>query len=330
MEKNFPRRRRRAAASALATAATVAGLLLSSVSAGATALEPADDVAANAAAVSADTHIAAATDRPFKDVSSSHKFAREIYWMYDARLSTGVMGPNGREYRPSERLTREAMAAFMFRKYADPSYQAPRASWFNDVKTDAKFYREISWMYEYGLSKGVNNEYDGRIYQPKAKLSREAMAAFMYRALHDGGYLDPADHLVDVDLSSHPFGGEISWMFKAGLSTGIKTPAGVAYQPKGNLSREAMAAFMYRSKAMPAEITRIPNPTPPPAPKPRPKPPVVAPPVTPPPPPPVEKYFKNCTEAWNAGAAPVRRGDPGYGRHLDRDGDGVGCEKRPR
>ncbi|KAB8185251.1 calcium-binding protein, partial [Lysobacter maris] len=27
-----------------------------------------------------------------------------------------------------------------------------------------------------------------------------------------------------------------------------------------------------------------------------------------------------------AGAAPVRRGDPGYARHLDRDGDGIGCE----
>jgi hypothetical protein len=36
--------------------------------------------------------------------------------------------------------------------------------------------------------------------------------------------------------------------------------------------------------------------------------------------------FRNCTAARAAGAAPVRRGDPGYGRHLDRDGDGVGCE----
>jgi hypothetical protein len=26
------------------------------------------------------------------------------------------------------------------------------------------------------------------------------------------------------------------------------------------------------------------------------------------------------------GAAPVRRGDPGYGSHLDRDNDGIGCE----
>ncbi len=37
-------------------------------------------------------------------------------------------------------------------------------------------------------------------------------------------------------------------------------------------------------------------------------------------------YYDNCTAARNAGAAPVRSGDPGYGRHLDRDGDGVGCE----
>lgn len=36
--------------------------------------------------------------------------------------------------------------------------------------------------------------------------------------------------------------------------------------------------------------------------------------------------YRNCTAARAAGAAPVRRGDPGYGRHLDRDGDGVGCE----
>jgi hypothetical protein len=36
--------------------------------------------------------------------------------------------------------------------------------------------------------------------------------------------------------------------------------------------------------------------------------------------------FLNCTAARAAGAAPVRRGDPGYGPHLDRDDDGVGCE----
>ena len=37
-------------------------------------------------------------------------------------------------------------------------------------------------------------------------------------------------------------------------------------------------------------------------------------------------YYANCSAAARAAAAPVRVGDPGYGRHLDRDGDGVGCE----
>ena len=38
------------------------------------------------------------------------------------------------------------------------------------------------------------------------------------------------------------------------------------------------------------------------------------------------RAFANCDEARAAGAAPVRRGQPGYGPHLDRDNDGVGCE----
>ncbi len=38
------------------------------------------------------------------------------------------------------------------------------------------------------------------------------------------------------------------------------------------------------------------------------------------------RAFTNCAEARAAGAAPVRRGDPGYGPHLDRDNDGIGCE----
>lgn len=38
------------------------------------------------------------------------------------------------------------------------------------------------------------------------------------------------------------------------------------------------------------------------------------------------QVYKNCAAARAAGAAPVRRGEPGYGPHLDRDNDGIGCE----
>ncbi|WP_150002936.1 excalibur calcium-binding domain-containing protein [Iodidimonas gelatinilytica] len=38
------------------------------------------------------------------------------------------------------------------------------------------------------------------------------------------------------------------------------------------------------------------------------------------------RVFKNCSEARAAGAAPVFANDPRYGKHLDRDNDGIGCE----
>ncbi|MFV0460045.1 MAG: excalibur calcium-binding domain-containing protein [Actinomycetales bacterium] len=37
-------------------------------------------------------------------------------------------------------------------------------------------------------------------------------------------------------------------------------------------------------------------------------------------------YYPNCSAARAAGAAPLRRGDPGYSTSLDRDGDGIACE----
>ncbi|NGP26084.1 excalibur calcium-binding domain-containing protein, partial [Rhodococcus aetherivorans] len=40
--------------------------------------------------------------------------------------------------------------------------------------------------------------------------------------------------------------------------------------------------------------------------------------------------YKNCTEAWNAGVAPLYRDEPGYAPKLDRDDDGIACEVDPR
>ena len=37
-------------------------------------------------------------------------------------------------------------------------------------------------------------------------------------------------------------------------------------------------------------------------------------------------HFANCKEARQAGAAPLRQGEPGYRPKLDRDGDGIACE----
>jgi Excalibur calcium-binding domain len=67
---------------------------------------------------------------------------------------------------------------------------------------------------------------------------------------------------------------------------------------------------------------RVSKPTPPPAPKATPK--TVEPePVEEPP---AAAYYKNCTAAKAAGAAPLHLGEPGYRSALDRDHDGIACE----
>ncbi|MDT0200721.1 DUF1524 domain-containing protein [Nocardioides sp. AE5] len=89
-----------------------------------------------------------------------------------------------------------------------------------------------------------------------------------------------------------------------------KATAKASPKPKATQAPKPKAT----SKASPKPKPKA---TPTPKPKPKPK---------PTPTPTVPKVFKNCTEARAAGAAPVYRGDPGYGKHLDRDGDGIGCE----
>ncbi len=82
----------------------------------------------------------------------------------------------------------------------------------------------------------------------------------------------------------------------------------------------------------------LPPPPPPTTPPPTTTPPVTTPPAPAPPPtraaprpparptPPAAVHFRSCREARAAGVTPLRRGDPGYRRGLDRDGDGIACE----
>lgn len=74
-------------------------------------------------------------------------------------------------------------------------------------------------------------------------------------------------------------------------------------------------------------VPEVPQQTPEPAPQPAPDPQPV---YTPPPAAPVQDsgnvYYRNCSAARAAGAAPIYLGQPGYGTHLDRDLDGIACE----
>lgn len=41
-------------------------------------------------------------------------------------------------------------------------------------------------------------------------------------------------------------------------------------------------------------------------------------------------YYQNCKDVWNRLGRPIYQRDAGFSSRFDRDGDGVGCEKRPR
>ncbi|WP_449282360.1 hypothetical protein [Leucobacter sp.] len=183
---------------------------------------------------------------PFADVPNTHKFATEINWMHATGLSTGVRQAGGKpKYLPKSSVSREAMAAFLYR-LDGARFTGPKQSPFADVPPSHKFYDEISWMYFEGLSTGVQQRSGKPKYLPKSSVSREAMAAFLYR-LDGARYGGPRTSPFADVATSHRFYDEIAWMRATGLSTGVQQVAGKPkYLPKSSVSREAMAAFLYR------------------------------------------------------------------------------------
>lgn len=188
-----------------------------------------------------------------------NRFYKEIMWMRASGLSTGVRvasGSHGRttqHYMPRDTVTREAMAAFLYRLNTPKGargpigYTVPAASPFADVPTNHKFFKEIAWMHESGLSTGIRRAH-AVVYAPKSGVSREAMAAFMYRMEHPNYRASSTPHFADVPRG-HKFFTQIQWMFDSGLSTGVKQQSGKPkYLDQSRVSREAMAAFLYRSE----------------------------------------------------------------------------------
>ena len=184
---------------------------------------------------------------PFVDVPYEHKFGQEINWMSSAKLSTGIeAGGSLRKYSPKSNVTREALAAFLYRLEAPQGYMPPKKSPFADVSTNHKFYTEIAWMYTSGLSTGIETA-GKRTYAPKNSVTREAMAAFIYRL--EGSVYPGATQSPFADMKpGQKFYKEITWMHSSGLSTGIDKNGQLIYSPKGKVTREAMAAFIYRLK----------------------------------------------------------------------------------
>lgn len=171
----------------------------------------------------------------FKDVPQTHQFYREISWLGEMGISTGWSDGT---YRPSEKIERAAIAAYFYRMADSPEVQLPKESPFSDVKEGDPFYKEIVWMHQAGITTGWS---DGT-FRPHEPVSREALAAFFYRAA-DGNEQVPAQApFKDVD-SGNQFYREITWFKNQKITTGW--PDGT-FRPHEAVTREATAAFVYR------------------------------------------------------------------------------------
>ena len=183
------------------------------------------------------------------DVPKGAKFHKEISWLASTGITKGVKQANGSyKYQPASKVSRSAMAAFLFRLHGDPKYVAPKVSPFADVKPGDKYYKEITWLHANKISTGTKQAKGKPKFGPSTAVSRQAMAAFMYRA--DKSPKKPAPKVspfADVKPTD-PFYKEIVWMAENKISTGTKQAKGKPkFDPKSATSRQAMAAFLYRA-----------------------------------------------------------------------------------
>ena len=117
-------------------------------------------------------------ESPFTDVKEGDPFYKEIIWFQQQGITTGW--PD-KTFRPHDPVSREAMAAFFYRYSGKPPVKVQNAP-FKDVPEQNMFYREIAWLHDSKITTG----WDDGTFRPHESISREAMAAFLYRYAHRG------------------------------------------------------------------------------------------------------------------------------------------------
>lgn len=167
-------------------------------------------------------------------------------------LSEDSITGNGFRYRTIDRSDSRAMPTSFIHvadEAAAPTLATPAsATSFADVNLGAPFASEIGWVGAKGISNGwvVGS---ARYYRPTLFISREAMAAFIYRYAGSPAFTAPArSPFADLTPSS-PFYKEITWLAAKRISTGYQTSTGAAFGSAKAVQRNAMAAFLYRQSA---------------------------------------------------------------------------------
>lgn len=176
----------------------------------------------------------------FPDVPEGHLFFDDVEWLAGEGVTTGYSDGS---FGPGRGVTRQEMAAFMFRfanKAATDTATCEVAP-FTDVASGDVFCGYVDWLASAGVTTGRP---DGS-FGATGPVLRQEMAAFLYRFTHPGGQSPPSCvgvEFTDVAASS-PFCGYISWLAGEGITVGDGEGG---FDPGAVVSRQAMASFLHR------------------------------------------------------------------------------------
>ena len=164
---------------------------------------------------------------PFNDLGAS-QFAHEIAWLYQSGITGGCTATR---FCPTNPVTREQMAAFLNRAIGLPSTGTD----FFDDDDGTLFERDINRLAAAGFTGGCAT----RRFCPDANVTREQMASFLTRAFDLPA--TSTDFFTDDNTSIHE--GSINRLAASGITGGC---AAGRFCPTSNVTREQMAAFLYR------------------------------------------------------------------------------------
>ena len=178
---------------------------------------------------------------PFADVPDDAWYADGVRYVYGRGLMTGTAADT---FDPQLTTSRAMVAAILWRSVGSP--QASYAMDFADVPLGQWYTEAIRWAARDGIVSGYGNGAFG----PGDPITREQLAAMLYRYAQDRGY--DLSNGTGSGLTSYTDADDVSpwalqameWACGAGLITG--TGDGSTLSPQGEATRTQAAALLMR------------------------------------------------------------------------------------
>ncbi len=171
----------------------------------------------------------------FSDVSDSAWYADYVAYL----AARNIIGGNNGAFSPAADITRVEFVTILARMSGD-DLSGYKTSSFSDVSADSWYFTAVQWANKAGIASG----YDGA-FSPDATITREQMAAMLYRYAEYKGMVSNAEGMsvrefTDYDSISSWAQAPIQWAMNNDIISG--NPDG-SFAPSANATR-AQAAKM--------------------------------------------------------------------------------------